>query len=343
MKTLKIIFLLLAIPVFVGCGKRPAPQQNHTPLVKQYAVMGGIILEIKFYHSGELEQRAMKAAYAQVAAVDTTCNIYNPESEISKLNATAYNKPFKCSDLLWNVLMKSKKFYELSDGAFDISAGPLMKLWGFHRKRKSLPSQREIDKAKKLVGLNKVIFNEKDQSVKFTVDGIKFDLGGIAKGYAVDLAVEAAEKSGIKSGLINLAGNAYCFPEPPPGKKVYVIGVRHPKNKTALCGAVDLLDQSVATSGDYERYVVINGQKYAHIMNPATGKPVQKMLSVTVVTPSATDSDALSTSIFIKGAKLAEKVRKEIPGTSVLIIKTDETGAKTEVIKIGDIWHNCKL
>jgi len=344
MKILRILCVISLITIFSGCGDQSASlPHNPKHLIKQYAVMGGIILEIKFYNNGEREKQAMKAAYEQVSAVNTQCNIYNPESEISKLNKTAYTTPFKCSDLLWDVLIKSKKFYELSDGAFDISAGPLMKLWGFHRKRKSLPSKEEIEKARKVVGLDKIIFNKQDKSIKFTVDGIKLDLGGIAKGYAVELAAEAAKKHGIKSGLINLGGNAYCFPEPPPGKKVYVIGVRHPRDKTALCGAVELLDKSVATSGDYERYVVINGQKYAHIMDPTTGKPVQKMLAVTVVTPNATTADALSTSIFIKGAKFAEKVKTEIPGTSVLIIQTDTTGEKTEVIKIGDIWGNCQL
>ena len=336
--------MLSLICLFSACSKdTPAPEEKTKNLVRKYSVMGGIILEIKFYNNGELEQQALKAAYAKVAEVDTTCNIYNSESEISRLNSTAFTKPFACSDLLWDVLIKAKKFYELSDGAFDISAGPLMKLWGFHRKRKTLPTQTEIEQAKKVVGLDKVLFNEQNKSVKFTVDDIQLDLGGIAKGYAVDLAAEAAKKYGIKSGIINLAGNAYCFSEPPPNKKTYVIGIRHPRNKTALCGAVDLLDQSVATSGDYERYVVIDGKKFAHIMNPVTGKPVQEMLAVTVVTPSGATADALSTSIFIKGAKFAKKICQKIPKTSVLIIQTDKTGKETKVVKIGSIWDKCKL
>lgn len=285
----------------------------------------------------------MQAAYEQVAAIDSTCNIYDPESEISKLNATAYQKPFKCSDLLWEVLEKSRYFYHLTDGAFDISAGPLMKLWGFHRKRKTLPDAKEIAEVKKLVGLDKVVFNKKEKTIKFLKKGIKLDLGGIAKGFAVAKAAEAAKKCGVKSGLINLAGNAYCFPNPPPGKNDYLIGVRHPRDKTSLCGTVNLLDKSVATSGDYERYVIIDGKKFAHIMDPATGKPIQHMLAVTVVTPDATDADALSTGIFIKGPEFAKKVIKEIPKTSILIIKTDETGEKTEIIRIGDIWTDIKI
>lgn len=339
----RLLLILSSAWLLCSCGKGPAAKQDAEILQRQYAVMGGIILEIKFYNNGEREQKAMKAAYEQVVQVDSICNIYNPESEISILNATAYDQPFKCSDLLWDVLKKSQEFYLLSEGSFDISAAPLMKLWGFHRKRKTLPTKEEIAKERKIVGLDKVIFNGQDKSIQFIAKGMKLDLGGIAKGYAVEKAAEAAKKCGIKSGLINLAGNAYCFPVPPPGKNTYVIGVRHPSNKQALCGAVDLLGQSVATSGDYERYVLIDGQKFAHIMDPTTGKPVQHMLAVTVVTPNATTSDALSTAIFINGAKFAEKVCKEIPRTAVLIIKTDASGEKTEMIKIGKIWDKCKI
>jgi len=340
-----ILCLLITVGFFTACTQQPsaAKKEEKSILYRQYSVMGNISLEIKFYQNGPLEQKAAKAAYKKVAEVDTICNIYNPESEISHLNSTAFEKTFICSDLLWDVLVKSKKYYTLTNGAFDISAAPLMKLWCFHRKRKTMPSQEEIEKVKKYVGLDKVIFNEQNKSIKFTIKGIKLDLGGIAKGFAIDQAADAAKKCGIKSGLINLSGNAYCFPEPPPGKKTYLIGVRHPRNKKALCGAVDLLGESVATSGDYERYVIINGQKFAHIMNPVTGKPVQKMLSVTVVTPLGVTADALSTGIFINGAKFAEKVCRKIPKTSVLIIQTDETGKKTEMIKIGNIWNNCKL
>ena len=343
---MKLTYYLLIISICVlnGCKKNPVSDSTQAKLLmRQYAVMGGIILKIKFYNNGELEHKAMKAAYAKVIAVDKACNIYNPESEISRLNSNAYDKPFKCSTLLWNILIKSKEFYELSGGAFDISSAPLMALWGFHRKRKTLPSQKEINAIKKRIGLNKVIFNHTTQSIKFKVKGMKLDLGGIAKGYAVVLAANAAKQCGVKTGLINLSGNAYCFPQPPPGKNTYIVGVQHPRDKTAICGTINLLNQSVATSGDYERYVLINGQKFAHIMNPVTGIPVENMLSVTVVTPNAIDSDALSTAIFIKGAKFAEKITKKINNTNVLIIYTEKNTNKTKIIRIGNIWNKCHI
>ncbi len=327
------LLIILALITIISCNKR----STGTKAVRRYSVMGGIILEIKLYGEPDQLKAVFDIIYKKVSEVDKICNLYSPTSELSQLNNTAYAKPFVCSELLWDVLMESKKYYELSEGAFDISATPLMKLWGFYRKRKTLPSEKELNEAQKLVGLHKVIFDSEAKSVKFTLPGMRLDLGGIAKGYAVNLAAKFAKKENVKIGIINLGGNAYCFPEPFPEKKTYTIAVRDPLGENSICGVVELLDQSVATSGDYERYVVINGRHYAHIMNPETGDPVENMLSVTVITPSATVSDALSTIVFIKGAKFAEKYNKRHAETSFLIIKRNSKGIP-EGIQIGDVW-----
>ena len=335
------LFILIAIIVvmFVSVARHRDRSVIET---RHYSVMGGIILEVKLYGKPGNLKSAFEAIYQKVAEVDEICNIYKPESELSRLNKSAYEKPFACGELLWSVLCESKKYYELSGGAFDISAAPLMKLWGFYRKRKTLPSPEEVADAKTHIGLNKVIFDPKNKTIHFTVPGMRLDLGGIAKGFAVDLAANIAKEHNVTIGLINLSGNAYCFPDPFPGKKRYTIGVRNPMHKSAICGKVELLDQSVATSGDYERYVIINGRHYAHIMDPRTGDPVENMLSVTVITSSATAADALSTSVFINGAKFAEKIHAEQPDTSFLIIRKNDKG-KSEMFKIGNIWDACKL
>ena len=334
---LTVVILIVLMAVFSSTvGDRKTTE------VRRYSVMGGIILEVKLYGTAVELRSAFDALYHQVELIDKTCNIYKPESELSRLNRTAYKKPFVCSELLWNLLLESKRYYEISGGSFDISSTPLMQLWGFYRKRKTLPSSEEVTEAKKHIGLDKVIFDTSGRSIKFTVPGMRLDLGGIAKGFAVDLAVKAAKKQNIKAGIINLSGNAYCFQEPFPRKDKYVIGVRNPLHKNTICGTVSLLDQSVATSGDYERYVIINGKHYAHIMDPRTGDPVENMLSATVITTSATAADALSTTIFINGAKFAEKFHKKHPETSFLIIRKNRQG-KPEMIKIGNIWSKCNL
>ena len=340
-KNIKIavsIFLVIIGAVLIYMQFRDRREK----IPKHYYVMGGIILEVKLYGDPGKIEKVSSEIYKVVAEVDQTCNIYNPESEISKLNSSAYEKPFKCSDLLWEVLSESKKYHEISNGAFDISAAPLMKLWGFYRKRNSLPSQKELEEAKAVVGLDKVIFDNANKSIKFTLPGMRLDLGGIAKGFAVDKGAEVAEKMGVNTGLINLSGNALCLSKSFPGKEKYVIGVKNPLKKSTLCGKVELLKQSVATSGDYERYVVIDGKHFAHIMDPRTGKPVENVFAVTVITPSATAADALSTACFINGGDFAERIHKQDPSTTILIIRKDEKG-EPEMIKIGGSWNQCTL
>jgi len=315
----------------VGCSQNTG---HPSVLTRDYRVMGGIILEIKLYGTPEELQPMFQKIYEKVKVVDDTCNIYNPDSELARLNTSAYREPFNCGPLLWKLLLISKKYYELTGGAFDVTAGPLMKLWGFHSKLKQLPPEEKIKEVERHIGLDKVIFDMKNHTVRFTVPGMKLDLGGIAKGFAVQQAAEFALSEGVKRGIINLSGNAYCFPEPFPGRKTYVIGIRNPLDKNTVCGKTGMLNLSVATSGDYERYVVINGRHYGHIMNPATGKPVENILSVTVVTPSGTDADALSTSVFVKGAKFAEKYSSAHSDTSFLIIRMGKEG-RSETVRFG--------
>jgi thiamine biosynthesis lipoprotein len=301
--------------------------------------MGGVDLEIKLRGEPDKVEQAVEAAYQAVSEVDVHCNRFDKLSELAKLNDTAYDKPFHCGELLWDILMESKRYYELTGGAFDISATPFSTLWGFHRKRKTLPTPAEIAVAAKSAGLDKVRFDPKTHSVRFLVPGMTLDLGGIAKGYAVGRAAKAAAEFGVETGVINLSGNAYCFPKPFPGKSTYTVGIKNPLDKNKIIGTFSMRGSSVATSGNYERYVVINNRHYTHIMNPKTGRPVENMLSLTIVTPRAVDSDALSTSIFIKGAKFAEKVMREFPRTNILIIKRNPKSGLVERREFGTIWN----
>ena len=292
---------------------------------RMFPVMG-TVAELTFFTSPENAQNAADAVIAVFDEVTDLCNIYDPESELSRLNATAADKPFVCSPELWSLLLESRKAYAFSDGAFDITSKPLMDLWGFYRKRgDSLPTELEIAEAQSRVGLNKVIFNDDDRSVKFTVRGMSFDLGGIAKGYAVDRAFEAVSKFGIRRGVINLGGNLRLFPEPPPGKSAYRVGVRNPENKSELLDeTLELCNVSLSTSGDYERFVTIGGVQYGHIMNPVTGRPTQGRHSVTVIAPSAQLADWLSTAIFLQGEALARRAESSFGGVAVLIARPTE-------------------
>lgn len=268
-------------------------------------------------------ETAARQARAEFDQVIQICNLYNPESELSRLNRSAWQNEFVCSDELWALLYEARRAYVFSNGAFDITAKPLMDLWGFYRKRGNLPpSQEEIAETQKKVGLDKVHFDDEKQTVKFTIEGMAFDLGGIAKGYAVDRATEVMLKAGVKRGVIDLGGNLRLLPEPPPGKPFYRIGIRNPENRNKnLPQTLELLNTAVSTSGNYERYVTIDGKRYGHIINPKTGQPTQANYSVTVIAPAAMLADWLSTSIFLSGTELGNRAEKTFPGVQVIFSK----------------------
>jgi thiamine biosynthesis lipoprotein len=313
------------------------------PFSKTWLVMS-TVAEVKFYGNRTEAEKACEAVEIAFAEIEQTCNIFNPESEISRLNAAASKTRFKCSPLLWEVLGFSRKVNAISGGSFDITVRPLMSLWGFHGKRDEIPDDGEIAETLKKVGLDKVVFDDREHTVFFTCDGMSFDLGGIAKGFAVDKAVERVlQETPIRCGLVNLAGNMRALPTAAPGRKSYSIGVRNPIRKDAVCARIEFMS-AIATSGDYERFTVINGRKFSHTMDIRTGRPVEGMIAVTIVTPLATFADGFSGATFVNGEKFAHKLCQEIPGTNILIIKRNaDDPQKTDVIKIGSIWGEIRL
>ena len=284
----------------------------------------------------DLPEASLNETQKVIGEIEKVCNIFNPESELSRLNRTAYEKEFVCSPLLWEMLTAADHYYRFTGGAYDPTVQPLMKLWGFRKKRQTLPSEAEIREAMKKVGWNKVKLDPEKRSVRFLAEGIGIDFGGIAKGFALEKAMETARKNGVARAIFDLGGNIGCIT--PEKRGPFRIGIRDPESQSELLDTIEMRDQCVATSGSYERYVIIDGKQYAHIMDPLTGKPVSGMLSATIVTPRGTDSDALSTAIFVKGEKFAEEVCRKIPGTGVLIVRSaPNEPAGRKILRFGSL------
>jgi thiamine biosynthesis lipoprotein len=334
-----LAFILVLLSAFTGYSAEESVAMEWRR--QAYPVMGTMV-EISLYGKPAELIPALDDARTVFNTIHQVCNIFDTDSELSRLNATAADKPVQCSPLLWEILQISRFAYDNTGHAFDISAKPLMDLWGFYRKRNSLPDTAEINTALAKVGLNKVIFDEKNRTVKFTVTGMAFDLGGIAKGFALDRAVTAVKKHHIATGIINAGGNIYCLPQPPPGKEYSTIGIRNPMDKEQVCGMINLNDTAVSTSGGYERFVAINGKTYGHIMNPETGVPASEILAVTVVVSDATLSDYLSTAIFVNGVKSIPQVSKTFPDASGIIFYLNSAGGM-ENIKFGPKQHDFQL
>lgn len=280
-------------------------------------------------------QRALPRCRAAMESVNGLCNIFDPASELSRLNATAADKPFECSVELWNLLAQARRFHRLSGGAFDVTIDPLMRLWGFGGSpRTTIPTEQEIAEAKRRVGLEKVEFDEEKRTVRFTVPGMSINLGGIAKGYALDLTVAEAKRNGVSCGWIDLGGNVTALSEPPPGKKNYRAGLRDPFLRgQSFFGVIPILNESVSTSGDYERNTTIEGVRCGHIIDPRTGRPATGRISATVVAPTGVESDALSTTAFLAGPEIIPELQKEFPTLRAVIVQ--EKNGVLETLRFG--------
>lgn len=334
--SLVISFTALVAIFFAIFAKKAEPAVRS---VSRIIPVMGTILEIKLYGDNEIKlNEAATLAAEEIKRIEQIFSIFG-DGEAAKINKKAGKNPVSCSDEMWFILQESKKYFETSEGAFDITIKPMMLLWGFYRKRDQFPSENEIRQSLEKIGFNKLIFDEKNKSIFFKNPEMALDFGGIVKGYAVDRAVAKIAEKGIKAGFVNLGGNIKTLSESPPGKNFYNIGIRDPINKEKVYAFAKIAGSAaIATSGNYERYLILENKHITHIIDPATGYPVENMLSVTVLAPDALCADALSTSVFIRGQALAEKLHSENPNLGFLIYRRDYEG-KLICEKIGDFWQ----
>ena len=220
------------------------------------------------------------------------------------------------SPLVLKLFSKAFEIYKNSNGDFDITVGPLSKAWGFIDHSYMIPSKEEISHILTLVGMDKI---KKGQSKLVLKEKMKLDWGAIAKGYGLDLAVQALKSKGIKRGFINAGGDLFCWGKNPENSS-WKIGVKHPRKKGYLA-ILAIKNLAAATTGDYQRYFELNGQRYHHVFNPHTGYPAQGKQSVTVIGPQASTCDALATALFV--SKKPEILIKKYPNYGALLVNSD--------------------
>jgi len=265
---------------------------------------------------------AIDEAFKEMKRIESVFSKFDENSEVSKINKLAGLDKLGVSSEVFDLIERSAYYSKISEGAFDITVAPIMETWGFLRREGLMPDKEAIEKALKDVGYKNIELDPKNGFVRFLNKGTKVDFGGIAKGYAVDRAKEILVSRGIKNGLINLGGNIFALGNA-PGKKNWKIGVQDPRNKGKLLHSFELTNRAISTSGNYERFFEIKGQRYSHIVNPITGVPCQGVISVTVVADSAEEADALSTAIFVMGEEKGLSFAKSIKGVKVLMLKED--------------------
>lgn len=300
-------------------------------LLKQTRMIMGTFAEVSIYSNNEKTAgNAIEGALDEMERMDRIMSNYKNDSELSKVNKKAAKSPVPCNAELLDVIEQSQYYSELSGGAFDITVSPIVALWGFFSEKGHMPPDKEIEKVLPAVSYKNIVINKSNDSKKPATIFLKntqtqIDLGAIGKGYAVDMALEIIRKYGINNGCINLGGNIYVLGTP-PGKNAWKIGIQHPRNRDEIVGYLELENEATATSGDYERFFEFNGKRYSHIINPQTGRPVSGTIATTIVAPSGTEVDALSTIVFVLGREKGMELIKKIPNADAMIAYEEKDG-----------------
>jgi thiamine biosynthesis lipoprotein len=250
-------------------------------------------------------ETALEDAFEEVRRLDALLSNYRQNSEWSKANRLAATQPVVLSAELFSLLSACQEYSALSEGAFDITVGPLMKVWGFYKGSGRLPHRAEVRTALRNVGYRNLELNPAESTLRFRRPGVEMDPGGIGKGYAVDRVVKVLQDHGIRSALVSAGGSTIFGLGHPPHDAAWKIAIRDPKNKRLTVEQLELRDQSMSTSGTYEKFFRAEGRTFSHIMDPRTGWPAEGMLSVSVVAPRAIDSEAWTKPVFINGRRWA--------------------------------------
>jgi FAD:protein FMN transferase len=305
-KVMKKYYIGLVLIVFFIIGFFAAEKPNKKITIIQHSkFLLGTIVEIQI-HSSDIKQadKVISDAFNEIQRIDKLLSIYDSHSPVSKINSSP-DSILNVDEEVYNLMQKCNSFWRLCSGSFDISIGSVSLEWGFGIGNPAVPNHGALNKALENSGWEHVSFPSNNKLKKS--NGIKFDFGAVAAGYAADKAIELIAKSGITDALVNTGGEIRGIGDD------WTIGIQHPRKPGQLIGIVKLNGKAVSTSGDYEQYFEKNGIRYHHILNPKNGFPAQDCQSVTVIAENTLKADALSTGIFVlgpvKGLELAERYK----------------------------------
>ena len=295
------------LPVTGGAGFDASALRTHlvSEQLERYeashASMGTEFTVAAYGRDPKFLAETVEAAFEEIDRIDAQMSNYKAESELSQVNREAASRPVQVEPSLFALIQKSLQYSKDTGGAFDVTVGPLMKAWGFFRGEGRVPSAEEIHAVLAHVGYQHVNLDPSSRTIHFDVPGIELDLGGIAKGYAVDRAVAILRENGINAALVSSGMSSIYALGTPPNEEGWKIILRDPFDSAVAADIVYLKNFSMSTSGNYNKFFKLGGKTYSHIMDPHTGMPVENMLSTTVFVANATDSDALS-KLYVLGA-----------------------------------------
>ncbi len=313
--------LVVAVVVIAVFGiRRLSGPRLHKANSGSRIVMGTFANITAVAADSKTAKAAVEAAFDQLKHVDEVMSDYKASSQLSQVNRDAFDKPVRVDDDLFEVLRISGEYSRQTDGAFDITVGPVVKLWRRAQDGGKLPTEAELAEVSAKVGFEKLILDAQNKTVRFAIDGMRLDLGGIAKGYAIDLAIEAMQQAGAIGGLIDVGGDVRCFGPPSDNKESWLVGLQDPSVEGQLLLVLKLRGMAVATSGGYRRFAEVDGKKYSHIINPQAGSTADKLVSVSVVARTATAADALATAVSVMGREKGFELIDSLDETEVIVV-----------------------
>lgn len=310
--------VLLTVTVLLSLQSEAAEEFRRDTVLMGVSVNIGVVHEdARFAH------RAISAGFAEIVRVERLISSWDKESQTSEINRQAGMAPVKVDRELFDLILRAKKISEISNGHFDISFSSIHRIWDFeHFSQDELPTEEQIANSIKLIDHTRIQLNHEHGTVYLQDKGMKIGFGAIGKGYAANRVRALLIEMGVENGLVNAGGDLIAWGSKSNGEP-WSVGITDPFDKKAVVGSMAARDVAIVTSGNYEKFVEIDGVRYCHIIDPKTGWPVENLASVTVVSPDAEFADALATTVFVLGREDGMKLVDHLEGVECLIIDSD--------------------
>lgn len=319
----RVIGCCLSVILLAGSGCADLPFGGPSVVVKRTQMHMGTLVSITAV--GANDQAAndvINAGFQEIKRLERLLSTWIPDSELSRVNASAGVKPVQVSPETLAVVRRSLQIAEMTGGAFNIALGPAISVWNISGEPR-LPSTAELDALKPLLSLHAVHADVWERTIYLEKAGMQIDVGGIGKGYAADQAVMAMKKAGAMAGVVALSGDIKTFGKLPGGKK-FPVAIQHPRREGEVLVFIDLQDEAISTAGDYERFFEQGGVRYHHILDPSTLQPARSCQSVSVVAKEGVLADGLDTGIFVMGATRGMELVEYLKDVEAIIV--DQAG-----------------
>jgi thiamine biosynthesis lipoprotein len=314
-----------SLPLFV-CLLQPVSSAGESishfsaPVIVKRAQtqMGTLVSITAVADTNEQAQASIEQGFREIKRLEQLLSTWLPESELSRVNASAGLRPVPVSSETMELVSRSLDIARLTGGGFNIAVGPAVELWSVTQ-RQTIPTAAELEAIKPLVDWTTIRVAPEAGTIFLPRTGMRLDVGGIGKGYAADRAADAMRHAGASAGVVALSGDIKAFGRLPDGAK-FPVGIQHPRHEGAVLALIDLEDEAISTAGDYERFFERDGMRYHHILDPVSLQPAQECQSVTIIAKEGVWADGLDTGIFVMGPTEGMKLVERLQGVGAIIV-----------------------